>query len=76
MTKIISIAALVAGMATASIAGTPVPPPADDTIEILPVAPSSAGLGVPLAIGAAVVGLALIANDDDDDVVTTTGEED
>ena len=77
MTKVISVAALITGFATASFAGAlndaiVEMPPQDD---VFVAAPSSGGIAVPLAIGGALIGLALLA-DDDDDVVTTTGEED
>ena len=77
MTKTLTIAAMIASMATVSFAGS-----LDTVVEAEPQAdvfvanPSSGGLAVPLAIAGGVVALAAVAadNDSDDPVSTTTTE--
>ena len=72
MIKVISAAALAAGLATASFAGSLAT--TDDAVveTVFAPQPSSAGLALPLAIGAGVVGLGLILDDDDEGTSTTT----
>jgi len=77
MTKVISVAALIAGMASASFAGSL--NTTTDVVEDVFVAPSSsaAGLALPMAIGGGLVALGLIASDDDEGTsATTTGSSD
>lgn len=69
MIKAFSIAAAVTALATTSFAGS-----LDTIVEVEPedvfvaATPSSAGIGVPLAIAGGVLAIgALIANDNDDD---------
>ena len=75
MTKVISVAALISAMATASFAGNL------NTVEVPQVnndvfvaAPSSAGLAVPLAVAGGLLAIGLIASnsDDDDDAAPTS----
>ena len=78
MTKIISVAALITGMASASFAGSL--DTNTDVVEddvFVATSSSSAGLALPLAIGGGLVALGLIASDDDDGAAaTTTGSAD
>ena len=72
MIKVFSAAALVAGMATASFAGS-VDTVITEVDTVFAPAPSSAGLALPIAIGVGVVAVGLLlANDDDDAVAATT----
>lgn len=72
MIKVISAAALIAGMATASFAGN-LNTSDDDVVEtVFAPQPSSAGLALPLIIGGGIVGLGLILDDDDEGTTTTT----
>ncbi len=72
MTKVISVAALITGMASASFAGSL--DTNTDVVEndVFVAAPSSAGLAIPLAIGGGLVALGLVANDSDGSSTTTT----
>lgn len=72
MTKTFSIAAMFAVLATASFAGSPEPAYVEPQPDVFVAQPSSAGLGLPLAIAGGVAALALIASDSDDDVIATT----
>jgi len=78
MIKVLSAAALIAGMASASYAGSAAPVQIDEVDTVFAPAPSSAGLALPLAIGGGILAIGLIAGGGDDDapVATTTGAED
>jgi hypothetical protein len=72
MIKVISAAALIAGMATASFAGN-LASTSDSVVEtVFAPQPSSAGLALPLAIAGGVLALGLILDDDDEGTTTTT----
>jgi hypothetical protein len=72
MIKVISVAALITGMASASFAGSL--NTNQDVVEddVFVAAPSSAGIAIPLAIGGGLVALGLIASDSDDSATATT----
>jgi hypothetical protein len=76
MTKVISIAALITGMATASFAGSL--ETNTDVVEddVFVATSSSAGLALPLAIGGGLVALGLIASDSDSSDSTTATPDD
>ena len=72
MTKVISVAALITGMASASFAGSL--NTTTDVVEedvFVATSSSSAGLALPLAIGGGLVALGLIASDSDSSDSTT-----
>ena len=73
MKKVITVAALITGMATASFAGnldTNTTVVEDDVF--VASSSSAGGLALPLAIGGGLVALGLIANDSDSGSSTTT----
>lgn len=74
MIKVISVAAMIAGLATTSFAGSLNTTTESEPENVFVAAPSSAGLAIPLAIGGGLVALALVANDDDSGTTTTTPE--
>lgn len=73
MKKVITVAALITGMASASFAGSL--NTTTDVVEddVFVAAPSSAGIALPLAIGGGLIALGLIASDSDSSTTTTTG---
>jgi len=76
MTKVITLAAMISAMATASFAGNLNTVETTEVENVFVAAPSSAGLAVPLAIAGGALLLAAVASGGDDDdvvVVTTTG---
>ena len=74
MTKTLTIAAMIASMATVSFAGsleTVVEP--EPQADVFVANPSSGGLALPLAIAGGVIALAAVAADSDgDDAAATT----
>lgn len=74
MTKVITLAAMISAMATASFAGNLNAVETNEVENVFAAVPSSAGLSVPLAIGGAALLLAAVASGGDNVVATTTTE--
>jgi len=74
MTKVITLAAMISAMATASFAGSLNTEEEKDVDNVFVAAPSSGGLAVPLAVAGGALALAALASNSDDAAATTTGD--
>lgn len=74
MFKVISVAAMIAGLSTAAYAGSNAAAVEEQEVDnVFVAAPSSGGLALPLAIAGGVLAIGLIAGSNDSATATTPG---